>query len=94
MGILMVAGVSIVFILIPNFWIPDLFTRLYVCVQFVVLLVMFDVLWKDESWYAHTNTAASVVTVIGVFGTFLGIFIGLQPFDTENIKDTKVWTIL
>ena len=88
LGILMVSGVGIVFILIPNSWIPDLFTRLYVCVQFVVLLVMFDVLWKDEGWYAHTNTAASIVTVIGVFGTFLGIFIGLQPFDTENIKDS------
>ena len=86
--ILMVSGVGIVFILIPNSWIPDLFTRLYVCVQFVVLLVMFDVLWKDEGWYAHANTAASIVTVIGVFGTFLGIFIGLQPFDTENIKDS------
>ena len=88
LGILMVSCVAIVFILIPNSWIPDLFTRLYVCVQFVVLLVMFDVLWKDEGWYAHTNTAASIVTVIGVFGTFLGIFMGLQPFDTENIKDS------
>ena len=86
--ILMVLGIGIVFILIPNSWIPDLFTRIYVCVQFVVLLIMFDVLWKDEGWYAHTNTAASIVTVIGVFGTFLGIFIGLQPFDTENIKDS------
>ena len=88
LGILMVSGVGIVFILIPNSWIPDLFTRLYVCAQFFFLLVMFDVLWKDEGWYTHTNTAASIVTVIGVFGTFLGIFIGLQPFDTENIKDS------
>ena len=81
-------GIGIVLILAANFWIPDLFTRVYVCVQIVVGLSVFGVLWWQKGWYTHTNTAASIVTVIGVFGTFLGIFIGLLPFDTENIKDS------
>ena len=64
------------------------FTLGYVSFQIVVLLVVLAVLGKNKGWYAHTNTAASILTVIGVFGTFLGIFIGLQGFDVKKIEES------
>ena len=88
LSVLACLGIGIVLILAANFWIPDLFTRVYVFVQIIVGLSVFGVMWWQKGWYTHTNTAASIVTIIGVFGTFLGIFIGLLPFDTENIKDS------
>ena len=40
--------------------------------------------WKIR--HQQVNAIASIVTVIGVFGTFWGIAIGLYQFDTENIE--------
>ncbi len=85
-GISTLLGIGVIFLLIANLLIPDLFTRTYVSIQIVIGITVFGVLWWQRGWYGYTNTAASIVTVIGVFGTFLGIFIGLLPFDTENIK--------
>lgn len=85
-------GIVTVLILIAWVWIPDFFehdyefTLGYVCFQIIVGGFAFGVLWQRKDWYTHTNTIASILTVIGVFGTFLGIFIGLQAFQIENIE--------
>ena len=57
------------------------FTLGYVSFQIVVLLVVLAILGRNKSWSAHTNTAASILTIVGVLGTFVGIYIGLQKFD-------------
>ena len=62
------------------------FTVVYFCVQIVVLLIVLYILWKNKGWYTYTNTAASILTIVGVFGTFLGIYIGLQAFEIDNIE--------
>ena len=80
------------FVLVAWFWIPDSFqegyefTRGYVVSQIIVGGFAFGILWRIQGWYTHTNTVASILTIIGVFGTFLGIFIGLQAFDIQNIE--------
>ena len=80
--------------LIAWFWIPDSFqegyefTRGYVVFQIIVGGFAFGILWRIQGWYTHTNTVASILTIIGVFGTFLGIFIGLQVFNIENIEQS------
>ena len=62
------------------------FTIGYVCFQGIFGLLIFCFLWWKKSWHTHTNTAASILTIIGVFGTFIGIFVGLQSFDIKNIE--------
>ena len=62
------------------------FTIIYVCAQIVLGLIAFVILQRKNGWHTHTNTAASILTIIGVFGTFLGIFFGLQGFEIENIE--------
>ena len=42
--------------------------------------------WKNPG--QQINTIASIVTVIGVLGTFVGIAIGLYYFDTSNIEES------
>lgn len=69
-------------------FIPDWFSRLYIFFQIVVGVYAFYLLWKNNGWYTHTNTVASILTVIGVFGTFLGIFIGLQSFNIDKIDES------
>ena len=58
----------------------------YVCIQIVLGLRVFRVLQQKNRWHTHTNTAASILTIFGVFGTFFGIFLGLWGFDIENIE--------
>ena len=84
-GLVVLVGIGICLILMVHFFIPDLFAKLYVCFQIVVGFFAFNLLWKNKGWYTHTNTVASILTVIGVFGTFLGIFIGLQSFNIDKI---------
>ncbi len=62
------------------------FTDVYVSFQIVVLLVVLSVLWRNKSWNIHTNTAASILTIVGVLGTFIGIYIGLREFDPDPEK--------
>ncbi len=76
-------SISIAWYSIAWYSIPDLSTRVYVCFQIGVFV---GILWWWKYWSTHTNTVASILTVIGVFGTFLGIFIGLQAFEIENIE--------
>ena len=59
---------------------------IFLCVQFLLLLSAILALWRTKKWHTHTNTAASILTIIGVFGTFLGIWLGLQDFDIEEIE--------
>ena len=42
--------------------------------------------WKIR--HQQVNSVASVVTVIGVLGTFVGIFVGLWNFDAEKINES------
>lgn len=92
LGVLALLGIVTILISIAWVWIPDFFqhdyefTRGYVCFQIIVGGFAFGVLWQRKDWHTHTNTVASILTVIGVFGTFLGIFIGLQAFKIENIE--------
>ena len=46
-------------------------------------------LYVKKAWYIHTNTWTSIVTIVGVFGTFLGVFIGLQDFQPDPDKIQK-----
>ena len=52
---------------------------------YFVLAMLFVVAISWKTWFRHhqVNTVASLVTVIGVLGTFYGIAIGLQDFDTD-----------
>ena len=64
------------------------FTFGYVSFQFVVLLTVLGILWRNKSWYIHTNTAASILTIVGVLGTFIGIYIGLQEFNPDDLENS------
>ncbi|MYB93313.1 hypothetical protein F4054_00450, partial [Candidatus Poribacteria bacterium] len=65
------------------------FLFVYVVVQGLLLIGAIIFLRWEKNWYTHTNTCASIVTVVGVFGTFLGIYIGLQNFhpDPDKMQD-------
>ena len=47
-------------------------------------------LWRlsteENAWHTRTNAWASILTVVGIFGTFLGIFFGLMDFNVEDIE--------
>ena len=61
------------------------FTFGYVSFQIVALLVVLAILGRNKSWSAYTNTAASILTIVGVLGTFIGIYIGLQESLVQKI---------
>jgi ABC-type transporter Mla subunit MlaD len=70
----------------PVLWIQNNFViTIFVVIQVVLLIYAWIRLTKRAEWHTYTNTWASILTVIGIFGTFLGIFIGLQAFKIENI---------
>ena len=79
-------GIALILIMVALFFIPNPFSKIYVCFQIVIGFVAFYLLWQSKGWYTYTNTAASLLTLIGVFGTFLGIFIGLQDFEIKDIE--------
>ena len=58
----------------------------FVIAQLFIFVIACRNLSKRASWHTYTNTWASILTVIGIFGTFLGICIGLQTFEIENIE--------
>ncbi len=64
------------------------FTFGYVAFQLVVLLTVLGILWRNKGWYVHTNTAASILTIVGVLGTFIGIYIGLQEFNPDDLENS------
>lgn len=62
------------------------FTFGYVSFQIIVLLVVSVILGRNKGWYSHTNTAASILTMVGVLGTFIGIYVGLQEFNPGELQ--------
>ena len=89
LGVLTLLGIGAILILIANnFLVLDLFTRRYVYFQIIVFLVALGILWRNKGWYTHTNTVASILTMVGVFGTFIGIYIGLQEFNPRELQDS------
>ena len=58
----------------------------------IALIVIFVIImggtifWFREIPHQRVNAVASIVIVIGVLGTFIGIAIGLYQFDTQNIE--------
>ena len=62
------------------------FTFGYALIQAIVLLFVVGILWKNKGWHLHTNTAASILTVVGVLGTFIGIYLGLKEFDPRALQ--------
>ena len=52
---------------------------------FVLMFFVFLYFWKLQK---HTELIASIVTVIGVLGTFVGIAYGLYMFDVQNIESS------
>ena len=59
--------------------------NIYFIIAFaIIMLVAIGWFWKIR--HQQVNAVASIVTVIGVLGTFLGIAIGLYQFDTGNIE--------
>lgn len=61
----------------------------YVVVQVLILIGAIIFLQWQKNWYTYTNTCASIVTVVGVFGTFCGIYMGLQDFHPDPDKMQK-----
>ena len=51
----------------------------------VVAIIVGTILWFRKIRHQQVNAIASIVTVIGVLGTFAGIAWGLLNFDTQNI---------
>ena len=60
----------------------------YFYFQVLVFFVVLGILWRIKGWQAHTSTASSILTVVGVLGTFIGIYIGLQEFSTDKLQDS------
>ena len=58
--------------------------NIYLIVTFAIMMLM-AIGWFWKIRHQQVNAVASIVTVIGVLGTFFGIAIGLYQFDTENI---------
>ena len=88
-GILALLGIGTILILAAeNFLVLDSFTRGYVYFQIIVFLAALGVLWRIKGWYTHTNTAGSILTMVGVFGTFIGIYVGLQDFNPVALQDS------
>ena len=60
---------------------------LFVVLQIVLLVVAWRKLsTEDNAWHTRTNAWASILTVFGIFGTFLGICLGLWRFEVTNIE--------
>ena len=88
-GILALLGIGAILILAAeNLLVLDSFTRGYVYFQIIVFLAALGALWRIKGWYAHTNTAVSILTFIGVLGTFIGIYYGLQEFNPTELQDS------
>ena len=57
--------------------------NIYLIVTFTIVICMLVAIgWFRKLRHEQVNAIASIVTIIGVLGTFLGIAIGLYQFDT------------
>ena len=64
---------------------------IYVLVIFIIMggLTLWSfaiIIWFWKHHHHLVNAIAATIIATGVFGTFLGIYIGLQDFDTQNIE--------
>ena len=59
---------------------------MYIFIVFFCILMVSTIAYFWKVRHQQVNAIASIVTVIGVLGTFIGIFIGLWGFDTGNIE--------
>ena len=60
---------------------------LFVCLQIGLLVVAWRRLsTEDNAWHTRTNAWASILTVFGIFGTFIGICFGLWDFKVTDIE--------
>ena len=57
----------------------------YLIVIFAIIMLV-AIGWFRKIRHRQVNALASIVTVIGVLGTFFGIALGLYQFDTQNIE--------
>ena len=62
----------------------DIFLIVIFCVCVITWFGAIFRFWKIR--HQQVNTIASIVTIIGVLGTFVGIAVALFEFNTENIK--------
>ena len=60
--------------------------NIYFIITFFAIMILVAIGWFWKIRRRQVSAVASIVTVIGVLGTFLGIAIGLYQFDTGNIE--------
>jgi predicted PurR-regulated permease PerM len=53
-----------------------------------IVILLSPVLLKKERFKLNKSDIASIATSLGIFGTFLGVFLGLVHFDVTNIQDS------
>ncbi len=68
-------------------FIGDVVTRTFTLTIAIIFVVAIFATRISTKWAARVvSTASGVLTSIGVLGTFVGIFIGLQHFDVADIE--------
>ncbi len=65
---------------------PDFFSIALITV--FVAFILLAIIWFRKIRHHQVNGIASIVTIIGVLGTFIGIAWGLLHFDPDRIKDS------
>ncbi len=73
----------------------DPLTLSYVRFQIILFGFVLFILYLTNNWKSHTNMTASILTMVGVLGTFIGIYIGLQDFNPDaNVLHESIENIL
>ena len=60
--------------------------NMYLIATTAGILMFITCVWFRKILYQQVNAIASIVTIIGVLGTFIGIFIGLVTFNPKDIE--------
>lgn len=68
---------------------PEMVTDVFIILMFLSFLLA--VIWsKKDVNHAFVNYAPSLLTSLGILGTFLGIVLGLLEFNTTNVESSIV----
>lgn len=68
---------------------PEMVTDVFIILMFLSFLLA--VIWsKKDVNHAFVNYAPSLLTSLGILGTFLGIVLGLLEFNTTNVEGSIV----
>jgi chromosome segregation ATPase len=68
---------------------PEMVTDVFILLMFLSFLLA--VIWsKKDVNHAFVNYAPSLLTSLGILGTFLGIVLGLLEFNTTNVEGSIV----